>query len=167
MFGWYSGGVAAYIRCVMNNSVSSTVVIEFFEMKWIISKLAGLTLVGVCMLHSLAVDWVRECVAGCVICEPSHTEDLCQRPSVLWSIWYICKSLHVESFPTIHFFPLLHGINNSSVSAAVLYLCLLFSICNAYAEIGLLVLMYYVCSLCLVTIDWLIVLHMNCCKCYY
>ena len=63
------------------------------------------------------------------------------------------KILHVESFPTINFFPLLHGFNNSSVSSAVPYLCLLFSICNTHAEIGLLVLMYRVCSLCLVTID--------------
>jgi len=64
------------------------------------------------------------------------------------------KILHVESFPTIHFFsPLLHGFNNSGVSSAVPYLCLLFSICNAYAEIGLLVLMYHVFSLCLITID--------------
>jgi putative component of membrane protein insertase Oxa1/YidC/SpoIIIJ protein YidD len=37
--------------------------------------------------------------------------------------------------------PLLHGFNNSSVSSAVPYSCLLFSMCSAYAEIGLLVLM--------------------------
>jgi len=49
--------------------------------------------------------------------------------------------------------PLLHGFNNSSVSSAVPYSCLLFSTCNAYAEVGLLVLMYRVCSLCLVGID--------------
>jgi len=37
---------------------------------------------------------------------------------------------------------------------------------NAYAEIGLLFLMYRVCSLCLVSIDLLIDLHMNYCNCY-
>jgi len=39
--------VAAYVRSVMNNIVSNIV---------IVSKLAGLTLIGVCMLHCLAVD---------------------------------------------------------------------------------------------------------------
>ena len=54
------------------------------------------------------------------------------------------------------------------VSSAVPYSCLLFSMCNAYAEIGLLVLMYCVCSLCLVanlpdspTYELLQVLHLS------
>ena len=51
------------------------------------------------------------------------------------------------------FVPLLHGFSNSRVSSAVPYWCLLFSMCNAYAEIGLLVLIYRVCSLCLVAFD--------------
>jgi hypothetical protein len=46
------------------------------------------------------------------------------------------------------FVTLLHGFNNSSVSSAVPYSCLLFSMCNTYAEIGLLVFMYLLCSLC-------------------
>jgi hypothetical protein len=37
----------------------------------------------------------------------------------------------------------------------VRYSCLLFSVCSAYAEIGLSVLIYCVCSLCLVAIDLL------------
>jgi hypothetical protein len=49
----------------------------------------------------------------------------------------------------------LQGFNNSSVSSAVPYSCLLFSMCYAYAEIGLLVLMYRMCSLRLVAIDFL------------
>ena len=49
--------------------------------------------------------------------------------------------------------PLLHGFNNFSVSSAVLYSCLLFSMCNAYTKIGLLVFMNRVCSLRLVVID--------------
>jgi hypothetical protein len=44
----------------------------------------------------------------------------------------------------------LNGFNNSSVSSAVPYSCVL--VCNAYAEIGLLV-MYPVCSLFLVSTD--------------
>ena len=63
------------------------------------------------------------------------------------------KRLHVESFQTIHFFPFLHGFNNYNVSSAVPYSFLLFSMCNAYAEIVLLFLIYRVCSLCLVAID--------------
>jgi len=65
----------------------------------------------------------------------------------------LVKGLHVESFPAIHFFPLLHGFNNSSVSSAVPYSCLLFSLHNTYTEIGLLVLMYRVCSICLVNFN--------------
>jgi len=36
--------------------------------------------------------------------------------------------------------PLLHGFNSFNVSSAVPYSCLLFNICIAYAEVGLLVL---------------------------
>jgi hypothetical protein len=61
----------------------------------------------------------------------------------------LVKGLHVEQFI---FVPLLHGFNNSSVSSAVPYSYLLFSMCNAYTEIGLLFLMYRVCSLCIVAI---------------
>jgi len=49
--------------------------------------------------------------------------------------------LYVESFLTIHSFTFLHGFNNSSVSSAVPYSCLLLNMCNAHAEIWLLVLM--------------------------
>ena len=66
----------------------------------------------------------------------------------------LVKCLHVESFTIIHFFfPLLHGFNNSNFSSAVPYSWLLFSMCNAYAEIGLLVFMYRVYFLYLVAID--------------
>jgi len=41
----------------------------------------------------------------------------------------------------------LHGCISFRVSFAVPYSCLLFSICVAYAEAGLLVLMYLICSL--------------------
>jgi hypothetical protein len=44
----------------------------------------------------------------------------------------------------------LHGCINFRVSFAVPYSCLLFSICVAYAEAGLLVLMYLIYSLCLI-----------------
>jgi len=42
-----------------------------------VSKLVGLSLVGVCLVHCTELDWVRECAAGHVMCEPARTEDLC------------------------------------------------------------------------------------------
>jgi len=65
--------------------------------------MAGLTLVGVCMLHCSEVDWVRESIAGYVMCEPAHTEYLCQWPSVLQSVCYVgerftCRELPNNSF---------------------------------------------------------------------
>ena len=115
--------------------------------------MAGLTLVGVCMLHCSEVDWVRESIAGYVMCEPAHTEYLCQWPSVLQSVCYVGERFACRASKHFIFVPLLHGFNNPSVSSAVAYSCLLFSMCNAYAEMGLLVLMYRVCSLCLVATD--------------
>jgi len=72
---------------------------------------------------------------------------------VLRSVCYVGERLAYRELPNNSFVPLLHGFNNSRVSSAVPYSYLLFSMCNAHAEIGLLVLMYHVCSLCLVTID--------------
>jgi hypothetical protein len=46
------------------------------------------------------------------------------------------------------FVPLLLVFNIPVVSSAFPYSCLLFKICNAYAEIGLFVLIYPVCSRC-------------------
>ena len=44
--------MAAYVsRSVMNNNVSSIVIIGFSKTKRIVSKLTGLTLHGACMLH--------------------------------------------------------------------------------------------------------------------
>jgi len=80
----------------MNNIVSNIV---------IVSKLAGLTLIGVCMLHCLAVDWVRECGAGYVTCEPARTEDLCQWPSVLRSICDVGERLACRELPKNSFSP--------------------------------------------------------------
>jgi len=67
----------------------------------------------------------------------------------------LVKGLHVKQFPAIFFVPLFHDINSSRVSSAVPYSCLLFSICSAHPEIRLLVLIYCVCSLCLVAVDLL------------
>jgi len=44
----------------------------------------------------------------------------------------------------------LHGCISFRVSFPVPYSCLLFSICVAYADAGLLVLMYLICPLCLI-----------------
>jgi len=59
------------------------------------------------MLHCSVVDWVRECVAGYVTCEPKRTEDLCQWPSVLWSVCYVgerpaCRELPNNSFLSVY-----------------------------------------------------------------
>jgi len=64
--------------------------------------------------------------------------------------WKVCLYRTSQQFILV---PLLHGVNNYSVSSAVPYSCLLFSMCNACAEIRLFFLMYRVCSLCLVAIE--------------
>src|SRR5215475_16031781 len=46
----------------------------------------------------------------------------------------------------------MHGLISLSVLSAVPYSCLLFKICTAYADAGWLLLMYRICSLCLVAI---------------
>jgi len=51
-----------------------------------VSKLFELTLVGVCMTHSSELDWIRECVASHVSCQPVRTEDLCHWHAVLRSV---------------------------------------------------------------------------------
>ena len=48
--------MAAYVRSVMNNSVSNTVIIGFSKRNESYQKLAGLTLIGVCLLHCLVAD---------------------------------------------------------------------------------------------------------------
>jgi hypothetical protein len=49
--------------------------------------------------------------------------------------------------------PFWQCFSNCSVAVAVPYSCLLCRICVAWADVGLLPLMYLVCSLCLVLID--------------
>ena len=48
--------MAAYIRSVMINSVLNTVTIEFSKRNESYQKLAGLTLIGVCLLHCSVID---------------------------------------------------------------------------------------------------------------
>ena len=43
--------------------------------------------------------------------------------------------------------PLSHSFSNCIVLLALPYSCLLFKMCEAYAEVGLFVLMYLICSL--------------------
>jgi hypothetical protein len=52
----------------------------------------------------------------------------------------------------LNFVLFLHDCISFSVSFAVPYSCLLFRMCVAYAEAGLLVLMQRICSLCLIVI---------------
>jgi hypothetical protein len=66
-------------------------------------------------------------------------------------------------------FPLLHDFTGCTVWSAFPYSCLLFKMFNAYAEIGLFVFMYLVCSRCHIPIelpvwpacDLINVLHFN------
>ena len=60
--------MAAYIRSVMNNSVSNTVIIEFSKHNESYRNWLDLTFIGVCMLQYSVVDRVREFVAGYVTC---------------------------------------------------------------------------------------------------
>jgi len=48
---------------------------------------------------------------------------------------------------------LLHVFSNCIVYSKFPYSCIFLRTCNAYAEIGLFVLIYLICSLCLVSID--------------
>ena len=47
----------------------------------------------------------------------------------------------------------MHGCSSCMAWSAFVYSCLLFSMCNAYAEIGLFVLMYLMCLWCHIPID--------------
>jgi hypothetical protein len=104
--------------------------------------------------------------------EPARIVDLCHWPSVLQSICYVGKRLACRELTNNSFLlPYCMVFQNFKVSSAVPYSCLLFSICNAYAEIGLIFLMYRLFSLCLAAIDvpdcptfeFLQVLHLSLC----
>ena len=132
-----------------------------------LSKLAGHTLVGVCMLHCSAVDWVRECVAGYVTCAPARTGDLCQWPSALRSICYVgkrlaCRELTNNSFlflycmvSIIPVFPLQYRIRVYCLG------CVMHTLRSDY---------WFLCIVCvlyvLLLLIFLIVLHMNVKKIY-
>jgi hypothetical protein len=67
--------------------------------KLILSKFAVLTLIGVCLLHCLELDWARECITGHVTCEPTCTENLCLWTTVLRSVYYVGKRLTCRELP--------------------------------------------------------------------
>jgi hypothetical protein len=137
---------------------------RILKTKLMVSKLVGLNLFGVCVLHCSELDWVREYVAGHVMWKPACTEDIGHWPVVLRSICYVGERLQCRE-PTNNSF--LFPYYMISVIPVFPLQCLLFSVSNAYAEFGLLVLMYRVCSLCCFVIVSLIVLRMNYCKCYF
>jgi hypothetical protein len=76
---------------------------------------------------------------------------------------YIWMNMFSQWFILLLF---LHGCISFRESFAVPYSCLLFSIRVAYAEAGLLVLMYLICSLCLIVMGYLTVQHNSYCMCY-
>jgi len=51
---------------------------------------------------------------------------------------FVVEGLHIKVSQQLICVPLLHGFNNSNISAAVPYSCLLFNMCSAYADVGLL-----------------------------
>jgi hypothetical protein len=136
-------------------------------MKWIISKLAGLTPAGVCLPHCSEPDSARECAVGHVICMPTRTGDLCHWPVFLRTVCYVGKSFACRELPNNSFlfpycmvsiilgFPLQYHIHvdclvsvKHALKLGFRFLCI---VCVLYV---LLLLIYP------------IVLHMNYCKCY-
>jgi hypothetical protein len=159
--------VAAYIRSVMNKIVSNTVIIEFSKRNESYRKWLDLTLIGVCMLHCSAVDRVRECVAGYVT-----VSQLVQRIYVndlLFFDQYVTfvKGLHVKSFPTIHFcsfiawFSIIPVFPLQCCIRVYCLVCVMHTLRSGY---------WFLCVVCvlyvLLLLICLVVLHMNCCKCY-
>ena len=83
---------------------------------------------------------------------------------ISWFCWrYICMYMFSQWFIFIHF---LHGCISFSVLFAVPYSCLLFSMCVAHAEAGLLV--WYIIYALYVLLLWacLTVQHNSYCMCY-
>ena len=129
--------------------------------------MARITHIGACTLYCSAIYWVREWVAGYVKCEPAPTKDLCQWPSVLRSIcyvfnWLACRELLHNSFlfsdcmvSIIPTFPLQFHIRVSCL------VCVMHTLRLGY---------WFLCVVCvlydLLLLTFLIVLHMNSCKCY-
>ena len=60
-------------------------------------------------------------------------------------VYFVVGKFVSKRIPSSSFCSLLHGFGSCMAWSAFLYLCLLFSKCNVYAEIGLFVLMYLVC----------------------
>jgi hypothetical protein len=140
---------------------------RILKIKWMISKLAGLALVGVCLLHCLEWDWVRECVVGHVTYEPVHREDLCHWPAVLRSICYVGERLACRELP-----------NNSFLFPYCMVLIILVFPLQCRIRVYCLVWVmhtlksgyWFFCIVCVLQVLLLlicpIVLHMNCCKWY-
>ena len=89
----------------------------------------------------------------------------CLSISVFW-FWKICTQNDSQQFIL---FPLLHGFSSSIIWSAFPNSCLLFRMINAYAESGLFVFTYLVCSRCRIliylpvwpTYELLHILHFN------
>ena len=68
----------------------------------------------------------------------------------IFCLWCMCTNRASQQFI---FVPFLQGFNSFSVSYTEPNSCLLSKMCMAYAEVGMLFLMYHRCSLCLTVID--------------
>jgi hypothetical protein len=65
---------------------------------------------------------------------------------------YVYLYIYSDSQQSI-FVPSLYCCSGFNVLSTVTYSCLLFNIRTAYVDVGLLVLIYRICSLCLIVID--------------
>ena len=107
----------------------------------------GLTYVCVCLMYLSVGCLVVNSLIACGSCVSSYNgfgSLTCCSVMSRFCWQYIWMYMFSQWFIFLLF---LHGCISFRVSFAVPYSCLLFSICVAYAEAGLLVLMYLICSL--------------------
>jgi hypothetical protein len=135
--------------------------------KWIVSKLVGLIIVSVGMVHAAELDWVRECVAGHIKGEPAPPADLCRWPAVRRSICYAGESLTYRELPNNSFllsYCMVSIIPVFSLQCRIRVYCLVCAMHTLKSDY------WFLCIVCvlhvLLLLVYPIVLHMNCFKCY-
>jgi hypothetical protein len=108
-----------------------------------------------------------ECVAGYVTCEPAHTEDLCQWPSVLRSVCYVGERFACRELPNNSFLFPYCMVSIIPVFPPQCRIRVYFLVCAMHTLRSGYWFLYIVCVLYVLLLqNYLIVLHMSCCKCY-
>jgi hypothetical protein len=147
-------------------------VLKYKHMGWIIVY-DGLTLCWCCLYAGVVITelrWISEYVTWRLVTLAKLYSGL--RSLTFWSSISVFCCLEIcmwNDSKRFILFPSFHSCSSCMVWSAFPYPCQLFSMCNAYAEIGSFRLMYLVCSLCRILIDlpvWptyelLQVLHFN------